>query len=120
MPSRRRATRKRQCKANCRSKANSRSFSNRVMGIKLAGGSPKIAIPSICTDEDGRSITPITLMLINDGSNNESPNTHKYTIMLKYDKKCHYVNSMQSKCDSIGSVSTAINQFAASIRTDVD
>jgi hypothetical protein len=88
------------------------------MGIKLAGGSPEIAIPSICTNENSISRTPITLMLIDDGSDDESPDTHKYTIMLKYDKNCHYVKSMQSKCDSIGNVSTAINQFAASIREE--
>jgi hypothetical protein len=85
------------------------------MDIKLAGGSQKIEPPSICTNDNNLSKTPITLMLINDGPDEKSPDMNTYTIMLQYDEKCHYVKSMQSQCDNIGSVSTAINQVAASI-----
>ena len=75
------------------------------------GGKGKIELPSECT-VDGEIASKISLMLIDDGPILDGgPRRKKYTIMLKYDPKCHDVISLSSECTNIGSVDNSLQDL---------
>ena len=75
------------------------------------GGKGKFVLPSECTVE-GEMASKISLMLIDDGPIKDGgPRRKKYTIMLKYDPKCHDVISLSSECTNIGNVDNSLQDL---------
>ena len=75
------------------------------------GGKGKFVLPSECT-VDGELASKISLMLIDDGPIKDGgPSRRKYTIMLKYDPKCHDVISLSSECTNIGNVDNSLQDL---------
>ena len=77
------------------------------------GGNGKIMLPSECMDDTGGIASKITLILRDDGLiKGGGPRRKKYTIMLKYDPKCHDVVSLSSECTNIGNVEDSLHDLA--------